>query len=362
MALPKQTVYRYYSDDDLSELLSFLGKYLYYEPSSELEALFRWKHLRNPFGKSEMVLAVDGGKIVTFLAGMSWKLRTGGRVINCMRWGDLVSHPDWRRQMSGALAPFALATQLTEKARLQGISLFFCSSSNEYSRPFMTNFGWTDVQRLWPLVRVDLRRVLASAIKSKLSRQKVSSYEVQDFFKDAPTPVTTLLAHAGIDSLLQKDAQLEDSKLLTTCRTLEYLKWRYGEHPTITYYTLMRERAGELSAAIIFRSGTYVGLKAIVIDEIFLASPREAVGLLDELHETVAVSYLVTRVSSGSWKLGILRKSGFRNTQRYYSYSRYFGYREERERLMAYSLDHTIPTDPSFPENWALSNGEMEGF
>jgi GNAT acetyltransferase-like protein len=362
MALPKQVVYRYFSEDDLSELVSFLGEYLWDDAGGELEGLFRWKHLRNPFGKSEMALAVDdGGKIVAFLAGVQWKLMVGGRVINCMRWTDVVSHPDTRRQGNGAFAPVVLATKLTEKARLQGISLFFSSGANKYSLAFATNFGWSDVQRLWPLVKGDYRRVLGSAVKLKLHRQRTSGYVAKDFFKHEPTPVTALLDHPGIDSLLRKDAQLEDSKLLTTCRSREYLKWRYGEHPTINYYALMRERAGELSAAAIFRTGKNLDFKVIVIDEIFLASPEEAIGLLDELYRSVGADLLSTRVCLGSWKLNILRKSGFRNTQHYYSYSRHF-VDHFPDRLVSYNLDRTIPADPSLAENWALSNGELEEF
>ena len=361
--IQKQIAYRYYSDNDLNELSRFLGKYLWttsYEPPSQWEALFRWKHLNNPFGKSEMAVAVDrSGKIMAFHAGMHWELITGKQVIKCLRWTDPVSDPDLRSQEIGAFTLVALAAKLNEKARLQNISLYFGSGVGKYSLVFTANFGWSEVERLWPFVRVDYHRALSSVIRSKLGRQRGNGYETKDYFRRDPVPVTTLLDHAGIESLLRTDVQLEDSRLLRTCKTLRYLRWRYAEHPTLTHYTLFRERNGELDGAIIFRAGNDLGLKSVVIEEIFLTSPARAVGLLHELHETVAADFIFTRFTSGSRKYDLFRKSGFGTRSRI---MRYYYSRGDilLDRLLVYSLDETISVDASLAKNWALSMGDLE--
>jgi len=365
MKLKQEIVYRYCSDNDLDELSRFVGKFLWtkgYELASHWEALFRWKHFANPFGKSEMAVAVDhGGKIVTFIAGMHWKLVAGEHLIKCLRWTDLISDPDFRREPASAFAPIALAAKLREKARLEDVSLFFGSGANTYSLAFTSNLGWKDVERLWPLVSVNYHQALASVIRSKLSHKRQNGYDTKNYFKRAPLPVTSLLSHDGIESLLQKDQKLEDSSPLTICKTVEYLKWRYVDHPTITYYTLIREQGGELTAAVIFRISTDLGLRDIVIDEIFMSSPGEGVSLLNELRETVTADYLLTRFSLGSWKRDVFLKSGFGTRSRimryYYSHSDVL-----LDRLLVDSFDKTIPVDSTLPENWALTMGDLEGF
>jgi hypothetical protein len=153
--------------------------------------------------------------------------------------------------------------------------------------------------------------------------------------------------------LLQKDKGLEDPRHLITRRDIKYLRWRYGAHPTATYYTLMQGgRDGELAAAVIFKTDIGLGPKVIVY-ELFSASPKDAADLLNELRGNVAADYLVTCLSLGSWKYNIFRKSGFRTLRYYRSYGR---------RLLTYSLDKKIGVDPSASTNWALSMGELEGF
>ena len=62
------------------------------------EALWRWKHVDNPFGASPVWLAEEDGKIVGVRAFMRWKYTDGMRVYNALRAVDTVTQPHYQRK------------------------------------------------------------------------------------------------------------------------------------------------------------------------------------------------------------------------------------------------------------------------
>lgn len=347
----EQVLTRIFSDSYFDETLAFLGKYIWKEQqTSDLKKLWDWKYFLSPFGKSSVGLAFMEGSIVGVGAAIPWNLLAKGHVIKCVRWADLVTHPNFRRRHVAR----GIVLMLMNKEISEGTQLFFNAEWNDTSLSLALKNGWNYVERLYPLIQViNYNRLLRCFVASKLAHYTGESaqYSAEDFFKRKPCDAAMLFNHAGISSLIDKDRKLYDPDRLTTERTLAYMKWRYGDHPSIPYYTIMHERAGELRAAVIFRTGIEptTGIKEIVIDDVLTATPEDARPVLEELKGIASADYLLTRMTSGSWKRAIFMKSGFRIVKR------------NVRHLAAQALDKAIP-DPSSSENWSVSMGELEAF
>lgn len=67
---------RPFQDEDTSQVLNLLTLVLGSGVVGE-RSLFRWKHVDTPFGRSFMLVAERGGRIIGFRAFMRWQLSDG---------------------------------------------------------------------------------------------------------------------------------------------------------------------------------------------------------------------------------------------------------------------------------------------
>lgn len=220
-------------------------------------ATFRWKHLENPFGESDVLLAFDGDMLVGLRAFMRWRFSVGGRVVQAARAVDTVTHPEYRGR--GIFRKLTL--ELLE--RLPDEVAFVFNTPNESSRPGYLKMGWRDVYRpaVWVRPRVGL------------------GPEVQ------PRPGEAALRDPRIGPLL--DAR-SAAPQLRTAWTKDALRWRFGRGSGLEYRVVSTEE--ELDAVAVYTLRDRRGRRELTLLELFVGpSPRavrRAAGLLRALLRT----------------------------------------------------------------------------
>lgn len=201
---------RSFEDSDLQNVLEVLRLSLGEPPGlSRTRQLFSWKHFDNPFGRSLMLVAEEGGRVAGFRAFMRWDLAgPDGRVLRCVRAVDTATHPDFQRR--GVFRQLTLAG--IDHAAAGGIDLIF-NTPNQKSGPGYLTMGWREIGEVGVMVRPT----------AGLLTPTRGTWE-----PNALTFTNTSLDNAA-DLLGRVPLGWR------TPRTPEYLRWRFGSHPTARY-------------------------------------------------------------------------------------------------------------------------------
>jgi len=110
-------------------------------------AWFRWKYVDNPYVDAVPVcVATRDGEVVAAFGLVPFRMRAGAETGVGMLGGDLVVHPDHRRQgLFTALFGSAFRDDADRDHPITADADFFFSYSNPLSHPGMLKLGWTDV-------------------------------------------------------------------------------------------------------------------------------------------------------------------------------------------------------------------------
>ena len=234
--------------------------------------LFSWKHLDNPFGRSLMLVAEDNEGVIGFRAFMRWELATPAGVrLSCVRPVDTATHPRARRQ-----GVFRLLTEAAVGgAREAGVHLIF-NTPNPQSGAGYLKMGWQQVGVIGAMVR-PLRRFLAKS-------DRLPTVE---------------------DSLEWGEREPIDREPLglRTPRTVEYLKWRFGMHPTARYH--VSEAVG--GSVAVLRSNMRANRAELVVSDLF---GRDAAAALRSVAKRTDAAYLVGWASSHAPERRFLFRAG----------------------------------------------------
>ena len=176
-------------------------------------ALFRWKHLQNPAGRSIMLVAEADDRLIGLRTFMRWRLELpGGGELQCVRPVDTATHPDYRR-----LGIFKTLTEAAvTEARADGVHLIF-NTPNPQSGAGYLKMGWTQVGPIGVLARPKLGLVKR--------RDTLNPSRTVDIDAEPVRP----------DRLPAWRSPLG----LRTPRTTAYLTWRFNQHPTADYRMIM---------------------------------------------------------------------------------------------------------------------------
>lgn len=257
---------RPYRDADLQAVLALLSQAL--GESSLLARTpewFWWKHRDNPFGPSLALVAESEGQIVGLRAFMRWELNTAdGNSIRCVRAVDTATHPDYLRR--GIFK--GLTTQGLEMAEADGVDLVF-NTPNSKSKPGYLKMGWEEVGPIKVLVRPH---------PSRLAQPAQTGLPDPDEYIEGSLPEPTDLAD-------------REPRGLRTPRTINYLRWRFSQHPTARY---IRVDNGE--GAAIVRPNVRSGRRELVISELM----GDARGAVRKVVKTSRAGYEVAFFSPGS--------------------------------------------------------------
>jgi GNAT superfamily N-acetyltransferase len=245
--------------DDDAAVLELLQASMGWVPDEQYAQFFAWKHRQSPFGTSPAWAAVDGDRIVGFRTYVRWEFRRGDEVVPAVRAVDTVTHPDYQGR-----GIFSLLTKRSlEELDDMGVGFVF-NTPNEKSRPGYLKMGWQLVERLPVAARP--RSALALV---RLARARVPADKWSTECSAGVPAVDALADDAALATLLERvgpggpggpggaggaggaGGPGADEGLLTTNRTPEYLRWRYGFPPL--RYRAVTAPGGPADGLAIFR-------------------------------------------------------------------------------------------------------------
>lgn len=341
-AVDTELFVRPYRDDDEPEVLELLIGSLGEGPAGERSpAYLRWKHLRNPFGRSFMIVAESEGRIIGFRALMRWRFRVGDRTIEAVRPVDTVTHPDHRGR-----GVFSMLTRTALDSLRDEVDLVF-NTPNQNSLPGYLKMGWQVVGDVPIWVRV-CHPVRFAA--SKLKRGGDTDRDETDRpVVDAPTAGEALSDARAVGALIE--ASDTPASGYWTPRSVDYLRWRYGDAPHLGYRAVYEERAGELIGLALFRPRSQGSLWGLSVGDMLVRRGDVATArrLLRSARHSADVAYVAMSFPAGTAAAEARRGPTTIKAPRGMTF-------------VVNPVRPNITPDPRLLSSWSLSTGDVEVF
>jgi GNAT superfamily N-acetyltransferase len=210
---------RRFRPEDKAAVISVLQESIDDWQGDRAEAYWEWKFERNPRGPARIWVGDDGGRIAGCYIWNPVRVRWGEATLLGAQSVDAAVHPDYRgRGLFTDLARTAMEDDDTGELALV------------YAFPVEAAFRGQ--------VRVGFEpRLTVSSVHRPLLSGAVRRRRFDDLTVDTAT---------SFDSRFDAFSNSGRDSELTVARDAEYLQWRYCEHPTRRYETLVCERAGEI--------------------------------------------------------------------------------------------------------------------
>ena len=128
---------------DISGIIKTLKASLGETSSEKTEAVWRYKHVDNPFGRSLVLVAEEKNEIIGVRAFMRWNWQVSSKIFSAYRAVDTATHP--QHQGKG------IFKRLTLKALEVGSEKgdhFVFNTPNSQSKPGYLKMGWNEVSKL----------------------------------------------------------------------------------------------------------------------------------------------------------------------------------------------------------------------
>ncbi len=201
------------TEQDIPEILEVLKASLGETSSKKTEAVWRYKHVNNPFGKSLVLVAEENEKIVGVRALMRWKWQLGERVFLAFRAVDTATHPE--HQGKGIFKKLTL--KAIEIAK-ENNDTFIFNTPNTQSLPGYLKMGWKEVSKL-------KIRIKPGSPLNWLENKTGKSYVVNNTCVE--DELSNLISEYNI-------LNAGENKCFTL-KSPEYLHWRYENNPLQKY-------------------------------------------------------------------------------------------------------------------------------
>jgi GNAT superfamily N-acetyltransferase len=174
--------------------------------------IWNYKHENNPFGKSQVLLAVENGEVVGVRAFMKWNWQLGEESFIAYRAVDTATHPN--HQGKGIFKKLTLeAVNIVNK----NSGNFIFNTPNDQSRPGYLKMGWKTVGK----VSVGIKPALNSFYK--LSNES-EEYKIEKVNEQSTYKLCNIW-----------NEKLKTTKKLFTPKSPNYLYWRYENNPLQKY-------------------------------------------------------------------------------------------------------------------------------
>lgn len=201
------------TEQDIPEILEVLKASLGETSSKKTEAVWRFKHVDNPFGKSLVLILIENDKIIGVRALMRWKWQFGKQVFSTFRAVDTATHPE--HQGKGIFKKLTL--RAIEIVKEQGDDFIF-NTPNTQSLPGYLKMGWEEVNKL---------KIEANLVNpfNWIGNKQNGFYKINN--NSSHFQITKLISNYN-------DIKSGENKLFTL-KTPGYLSWRYENNPLQKY-------------------------------------------------------------------------------------------------------------------------------
>jgi len=276
------------------------------------EAFWRWKHEDNYFGPSYGLYSWDEAQALA--AGlrvlMRWRFRDlAGQELSAVRAVDTATHPAYQRQ--------GIFSKLTRQAladlKHEGVDLIF-NTPNASSLPGYLKMGWQIVAK-WPVYIRALRPIRMLLRKMAPKPASPPAVNLGEYF--TPTIMTWQTFAARYGAALQKFVSSWETQRaqvgFRTPRGVDYLQWRYGQHPHLAYGFFALEDTEGLAGVAILRPNWRYGWQEVVLTELFLRQPDLRLGktFFKNLIMQLQADYLIAHFPEPSFEKALLKQTGF---------------------------------------------------
>jgi hypothetical protein len=229
-------VVRAASAADRHAILELLVRTLGWDGDERSAELFAWKHDRNVFGASPAWVAWNGDRLVGFRTFLRWEFEFNGEQTRAARAVDTATDVAARRR--GVFRRLTL--EALEDLRTDRVAFVF-NTPNDQSRPGYLRMGWEIAGRVSLAARPTGLGGLARMARARLPADLWSVHDAGG--ESAPSVLEDI---GSVSKLLHSLAR---TGMMTTRRTVEYLRWRYGL-PLLDYRAVVMR--GEIAAGVAF--------------------------------------------------------------------------------------------------------------
>ncbi len=261
------------TEHDIPEMLTLLQASLGSLDGMRTVAYWRWKHIDNPFGKSPVLLAFDGDRLIGLRAFMAWHFRYKGELIQGYRAVDTATHPDYQGK-----GIFTRLTMALLESLQSGVPSLIFNTPNRKSRPGYIKMGWKEAGKTRLRVKVFPLNMLMNRIS-----KPVSSHDEPVVFTAATEAIVKAWATA-------------QNHLVITDYNLAYLTWRYALVPGFAY--AVEEVVEESNACVLLYRIKEGRLRELRVTDIFYSGPapghvvRNALDRVAQKHRPDVVTVL----------------------------------------------------------------------
>ena len=249
--------------EDLPEMIALLKISLGEGLIPKSEEYFIWKHEKNPFGKSKILLAKEDGKIVGLRAFMHWSWTSSAETISAVRAVDTATDPAY--QGRGIFKKLTL--QAAEECKQEGVGLVF-NSPNPISMKGYLKMGWQSSGRM-PMY-LGLGSIFPRFYNENSAENLALEYDVSK----------------ALNQISNNWSLTKNSKNFHTLINKQYLKWRYADCPIVKYGAVIEPN----QFGIIFRLKRVNQFIELRICELWSAEPES------EKKARIAYKQLIKRI------------------------------------------------------------------
>jgi GNAT superfamily N-acetyltransferase len=337
----ENVVLRALEDADVPAAVTLMTASLGAAPGGvDREALFRWKHLANPFGRSIAFVAELDGEIVGLRTFMRWRFHragTGGEVL-AVRAVDTATSPIVQRR--GIFS--RLTTRALDAAESEGVAFVF-NTPNDRSLPGYLKLGWHQLsdRRLRARVRRPDRVLRAAASRDLSSGAATRVPGGSDL-----VPAAVLFDDPGSVAPFAR-AQPAPGRL-STPRWEGYLRWRYAAGPLA--YAGLTEGSPPVAVAIVRLRNRGSLREAVVCEAVCEPGAEDALRrLLGRIPSAAGADHAVTHADGGWPATSVLSRAGYLPLLRVGMH------------FVVRTIAPSRP-DPLQDASWALTLGDLELF
>jgi N-acetylglutamate synthase-like GNAT family acetyltransferase len=273
--------------EDVPHIVSLLKKSLGESLMPKSEQYWIWKHIRNPFGVSPVLVAEENNTLIGVRAFMCWQWTRQGKILRAIRAVDTATHPD--HQGKGIFKKLTL--KLVDTCKNDGVDFVF-NSPNSQSKPGYLKMGWEEAGKL--PVSIQVRKPLSMLYNVVMSRQ-ASEPELK-------TQLSELLFHPGLQTLLANTQPQNISTLYSPA----YLQWRYLQVPVVKYGAVGIHDKDELRGLLIYRFKPSKAGIELRITDIFARAETDFKALISKLTRECPQAEFITLSGAGLQKLGMI--------------------------------------------------------